>query len=132
MYCPLHTVYCPNQTISLGDTSTLVDFTSPFYPVYYPGNVDCVWSIVKEGKTGFIIIYFDTVSFFYKKDYLTVGIGKDIVDSAVIFRFTGTGAPRLASVNESSMWLRLTTDANGQYEYGFYAQVQWLKFAGKP
>ena len=125
------TEYCTDQTISLTDTSTIVNLTSPFYPAYYPPKVDCTWHVRKGGDTGFIIVYFDTVSLFHEKDYLTVGIGDVAVDSVVIFRLSGTGAPRMASINESSMWFRLTTDNIGEYEYGFNVQVQWQEFAGK-
>ena len=134
------TVYCTNQTISLTDTTTIVDIISPFYPSYYPPLVDCFWRITIEefkdsqsegANTGFIIVHFDTVSLSFRHDYLTVGVGDDVMDSTIILRLTGTGGPRLTSVNDSSIWLRLTTDPWGQLEFGFNLRIHWEDFAGK-
>ena len=58
------------------------------------------------------------VSLSYRNDYLTIGVGEEVTDWSTIFRLTGTGGPRFASINDSSIWLRLKTDQWGQLEIG--------------
>ncbi|XP_072046375.1 tolloid-like protein 2 [Amphiura filiformis] len=117
-------IYCPNTTISL-ESNELVDIISPFYPSYYPLSVDCFWRITSQQQGGFIAIEFLTVSLSYRNDFLTIGVGQEILDSAIIFRLTGTGGPRFTSVNDSTIWLRLKTDQWGQLEIGFFLKIQW-------
>ena len=65
-------------------------------------------------------------------DFLTIGIGNEIIDSAVILMLTGTSAPRIATIDDSMFWLRFTTNALSQVSCdGFWLQVEWHESFGK-
>ena len=64
-------------------------------------------------------------------DFLTIGAGNEIIDSSVILRLTGNEAPRIATVGNSSLWMRFTTNPEGQYAYGFWITLEWHNEHGK-
>ena len=114
--------YCPESAVSVG--RDLVDVTSPFYPLYYPNNVDCIWHVTNKQPSGYLVITFMDVNLHPGDDFLTIGIGNEIIDSSVILRLTGNEAPRIVTVGNSSLWMRFTTDAGGQFAYGFWLQLE--------
>ena len=124
----LHIEYCTNKTITV-DTE-IVDVTSPFYPLYYPDGVDCFWRVTTDQLSGFLVISFETVSLHYGDDFLTIGVGNEIKDSAVILRLTGNAAPRIVTVKDHELWLRLTTNLWGQISIGFWLQIEWRDYDG--
>ena len=107
-----------------------VDVTSPFYPLYYPDGIDCFWRVTSEQLSGFLVISFLTVSLHYGDDFLTIGVGNEIIDSAVILRLTGNAAPRIVTVEDHELWLRLTTNLWGQISIGVWLQIKWRDYDG--
>ena len=121
--------YCPDSTVSVGHDK--VDVASPFYPLYYPNNVDCIWQVTREQPSGYLVITFMEVNLHPGDDFLTIGVGKEIIDSSVILRLTGNEAPRIATVGNTSLWMRFTTNPGGQFAYGFWVQLEWHNESGK-
>ena len=114
---------CPNKTLNIGHGK--IDVTSPFYPIYYPRNVDCFWRITTAQLSGHFVITFVHVNLQTREDFLAVGIGSDIVDSSVILRLTGNASPRIISINNSTFWLRFTSNSLEQISYnGFWLQIE--------
>ena len=102
----------------------IVDVTSPFYPLYYPNNVEWSWYITSDLTAGTsIVITFLAISLHPGDDFLTIGIGDTIVDSSVVLRLTGFEAPRIATFGNSSLWIRFTTNEDGQLTKGFWLQL---------
>ena len=114
--------YYHEEHISVGHET--VDLTSPFYPLYYPNNIEWSWYVTSDLSTGAsVVITFITLSLHPGDDFLTIGIGDKIVDSSVILRLTGFEAPRIATVDNSSLWIRFTTNQDGQLTKGFWLQL---------
>ncbi|XP_072046447.1 tolloid-like protein 2 [Amphiura filiformis] len=118
--------YCPNTTITI-QQDEVIEIISPFYPSYYPDGVDCFWFVKHEIPNGYLVVSFLTVSLHFEGDVLTIGIGDKIQDSAVIFRLSGSAAPRIATVNDSEVWIRFTTNLVGQVNViGFNLRIEWM------
>ena len=125
--------YCPNTTLSMNKEEVLV-ISSPFYPSYYPDNIDCFWKITsdEESPNGFIEVTFLNFDTHPEHDFLTVGVGNEIdVASGSVLHLSGGKAPRVATVNGSAMWLRFKTNVQGQMSAGFRLRLKWLSSYGK-
>ena len=123
--------YCPNKTITIR-RDEYVDIKSPFFPTYYPDNTNCYWVITRGQLPGYLVITFLTVSLHHVGDYLIIGIGYNIGDRS-IFRLSGSAAPRIATVNDSTVWLHFETDRVGQgaafgFNLGFQRQDTYGKW----
>ena len=135
LYFSSSSEYCPNTTLTL-QTDEVVTMNSPFYPSFYPDNADCFWSITSEQPRGYITLSFLAFGLHPLEDFLTVGVGSSVdkigAESTVIFRLSGSAAPRIVTVNASEgLWLRLTTNWNGQITNGFSLELQWSEKYGK-
>ncbi|XP_072044919.1 tolloid-like protein 2 [Amphiura filiformis] len=104
--------YCPNTTLTLRSGED-TGVTSPFYPAYYPDNVDCFWKITDKALHGFIDVTFIALDLYQDQDFLTIGVGTEIKNSGMAFRFSGSIAPRAGTINDTAMWMRLTTGVGG-------------------
>ena len=128
-YFSLQSEVCPNRTLTIGHDK--VDVTSPFYPIHYPDNIDCFWRVSREQSFGHLVIAFMTVNLQSGEDFLTIGIGNDIIDSAVILRLSGNSAPKVATIDDPKFWLRFTSNSLGQISYtGFWLQIEWNDSSG--
>lgn len=66
------------------------------------------------------------------EDFLTVGVGNEIIDSAVVLMLTGNSAPRIATIDDSMFWLRFTSNSMSQISCdGFWVEVEWQESFGK-
>ena len=120
---------CPNTTLTIG--RKIVDVTSPGYPVNYANTLDCFWRITSEQLSGYLVITFMALKL-QGGDFLTIGIGNEIIDSVVILILTGHSAPRITTIDDSMFWLRFTTNTLDHVSYdGFWLQVEWHESFGK-
>ena len=108
-----------------------IEVTSPFFPEYYPDNVDCFWIVTSENIEGFIVVSFITLSLQNGEDFLTIGVGKVTQNWDVMARLTGTIAPRAGTVNGTALWIRFTTNNIGQIFHGFRLQLELSETHGK-
>ena len=121
---------CPNKTLTIGREK--VDVTSPQYPFHYSSNLDCFWHITSEQSSGNLVITFMAVKLQDGGDFLTIGIGNEIIDSAVILKLSGNSAPRIATIEESAFWLRFRSNSMSQISCdGFWVQIEWQESYGK-
>ncbi|XP_072044918.1 zinc metalloproteinase nas-39-like [Amphiura filiformis] len=117
--------YCPNTTLTLPSSEDIV-VASPFYPAYYPENVDCFWRITSEIPHGFIVVNFIALELYLNQDYLTIGVGDEIKYPGMVSRLTGMNTPRAGTINGTAMWLRLTTGVGGgPVSAGFEVNLRW-------
>ena len=120
---------CPNRSLTISYDQ--VDVTSPFYPIHYPNYIDCFWRVTRGQSFGHLVITFMTVNLQNGEDFLTIGVGNDIIDSAIILRLTGNSAPKSAKIEDPTFWLRFTSNSLGQISYtGFWLQIEWNNSTG--
>ena len=121
---------CPNKSISIGQD--ILDVTSPSYPSNYPDNIDCFWTFTSDQASGFLVVSIINVSLQLEGDFLTIGVGDEVSDSAVVLMLTGNAAPRIVTIDNEKMWLRFTTNTLSQNRRtGFWLQIEWQELQGK-
>ena len=125
--------YCTNSTLIVPrDDDDGAEVTSPFFPAYYPDNVDCFWSVTSDALTGYIVVSFVTLDLQYLDDFLVVGYGEETgLSSTAKARLSGANAPRTGTINGTALWLRFTTSNIGQVDIGFKLLLEWSDTYGK-
>ena len=120
--------YCPNTTFTIPHDETL-DISSPFFPSYYPPNVDCFFQVTVEGLIpgekgdGFIVVTFLTIDL-APGDYMTIGVGDD-VSTRILLRLGARNGPRIGTINDTTMWIRFFANGVWQSLQGFEVQLRW-------
>ena len=96
-----------NQTQLIGNA--VHELKSAYYPLYYPANLHCNWHVNTDTSHPFIIIEFIDVSMRPNVDFFTIGVGEDVTEESRVFHLTGVSAPRIATINSSSIWIQLVS-----------------------
>lgn len=104
-------------------TDTRGDFASFGYPLLYPNNVKCSWSIEVPPE---YIIQLTFHSFHLQQsqdcevDFVEIKQGNDAFWSSRIGKFCGSSLPRVILSNYSKVFVDFVTDSFGRYP-GFHA-----------
>ncbi len=123
-------VYCTKTTINLtmGEPASI---KSPLEPYNYPPNMYCEWVITTDAFST-IVVRFLTFRIEPTWDNFIIGLGKNVNASTEVVRLSGTLAPRIVVINNSSaIWFLLTSDESGQLLFGVHVEVELSSEPGK-
>ncbi|XP_072039208.1 membrane frizzled-related protein-like [Amphiura filiformis] len=121
-------VFCTKTTMNI-TTGESVSIKSPLQPYNYPPNMFCEW-IVTASSYGSIVVRFLVFRVETIWDNFIIGLGRSVNASTRILQLSGTEAPRILIVNNSSdIWFLFTSDGSGELLFGVHVEVELLNEA---
>ena len=110
--------------LSIGEVFNL---TSPYYPLNYPNDADCVILIQSSNDTNITNVIFHIYILHQnletRWDFLAVGSGAEVTERSKIKELTSDVHPKSVIVPGPVLWMRFRTDARTSKE-GFFLQIQ--------
>ncbi len=86
-----------------------VSITSPFYPSFYPDNVECTWFLSTTSDVEIWSIIFNiflTSDSIYASDYLKIGTGTNVTSASTLVEFHEFVTPGYAvSIAANQIWI---------------------------
>ncbi|XP_072030186.1 CUB and sushi domain-containing protein 1-like [Amphiura filiformis] len=94
----------------------------PAYPYNYPSYITCKWLIHTNLEDGAFNLKFINFHLVTNRDYLTIGIGHDVINSSTVLHLSGISAPNTLSIPGPTMWATfISTDG---WWLGFTVEIQ--------
>ena len=112
-------------------STTIVNLTSPNYPLNYPRNLHCYWLIRTVSTEQVVRVGFLEFSLANEWDFLSLGWGDQIDGSSLVAEYTGDASPSYVIVRDTSTWIKFNSHPLDFYFMKFFVQLSTVINNGK-
>ncbi len=81
----------------------------PAYPYNYPAYTSCQWFLHTTIEGGYFNLNFINFHLVTDKDYVIIGMGRDMTNSSTVLRLSGISAPNTLTVPGPTMWVNFVS-----------------------